>query len=129
MHMCRCVLVVLICSSLMIMLLSIFYVFIGHSYVSFGEVYVRKVLEKSFPEFYIMLCVLLLNYKCSFFFQFYWAVIDIQHYVSLRCTKWWFNIHIYGEVILTIRLIHTYIIFKLYFLMCSREICSLSSEQ
>ena len=66
-HTCGCVFIVLICNSLMIMLLSIFYVFTGHSYVFFGEVSVLEVLEKSFLEFYILLCILLLNYKGSFF--------------------------------------------------------------
>lgn len=36
--------------------------------------------------------------------QLYWDVIDIQHYVSLRCTRWWFDAKMYCKRFMTVRL-------------------------
>lgn len=34
------------------------------------------------------------DFPMSFFFQFYWDIIDVQHCVSLRYTASWFNLFI-----------------------------------
>ena len=40
----------------------------------------------------------------SIFFQFYWDIIDTQHYISLRCTAWWFDLQ--HNMITTISLVN-----------------------
>ena len=42
--------------------------------------------------FYLHTCTNLFCFPC-FFFQFYWDMTDIQHYLSLRCIAWWFALH------------------------------------
>ena len=37
-----------------------------------------------------------------FFFQFYWEIIDIHQWLSLKDTAWWFDLHTYCEMISTI---------------------------
>lgn len=41
----------------------------------------------------------------SFCFQLYWDMIGIQLYVSLRCTTWWFDTHIYCKIVTTLGLV------------------------
>ena len=45
-------------------------------------------LAQGTPNFFLLV-------SCkSFFFQFYWEIIDIYHCISFRCTAWWFDLHI-----------------------------------
>lgn len=56
----------------------------------------RPQLEKLLNTIKSAWCVFIL-YFLDFknFFQLYWAIINIKHHTGLRCTTWWFGIHIY----------------------------------
>ena len=41
-------------------------------------------------------------YTLCFFFHCYWVIFD-KHCMYLRCTMWWFDLHIHCEIISTIK--------------------------
>ena len=47
--------------------------------------------------------------KMQTLFLFYCDIIDTQH-VCLRCKMWWFDIYVYYETIITIKLVNTCIL-------------------
>lgn len=54
-----------------------------------------KNKQTEFPGHVTLECTRLhMKLKGLFFFQLYWGIIDISQSVTLRCTTYWFDIHL-----------------------------------
>ena len=70
-----------------------------------------KTLSQSWAQYFVLYQIIaVMKMKLwglfSFYFFFYWGIIDVEHYVNFRCMTSWFDICMYCEMITTINLVN-----------------------